>query len=243
MDWTAEVTAPFTPQAYYDELQGLADATDVDYQTLLRLNMFAELTKASCSFFGAWGSATASTGKTFQLRALDYDTTGPFKDYPQITVYHPDDGYAFANVGWPASIGVLTGISSQQLSVSEIGVTFPDDSFGQGTENTPPEKVKGEPWMFIVRDVLQHTDSLDAGLEYIENANRTCNLIIGLGDGEEGLVNGIEFSGYVAIPYNDTTLLPVNDTWHPQIENVVYNGMDWLWYYMLWSVCDFFDFM
>ena len=56
---------------------------------------------------------------------------------------------------------------------------------------------------------------------------RDCNLIVGVGDGEAGVVNGIEYSGYVAVPYNDTTLIPVNDTWHWPIDGVVYNGMDW----------------
>ena len=57
LDWTSEVTAPFTPQAYYDEVRGLADATGIDYDLLYRMQMFPELTKASCSFFGAWGNA------------------------------------------------------------------------------------------------------------------------------------------------------------------------------------------
>lgn len=229
LDWAAEVTAPFTPQEFYDELHGIADASGVQYETLLRLNMFPELTKAACSFFGAWGEATAQgTGKTYQLRALDYDTVGPFKDYPQITIYHPTDGQAFANMGWPGCIGILSGFSSSKLGISEIGVSFPDDSFGQGTDNTPPQKVRGEPWMFILRDVLKYEDSLTSGVERIQNSNRTCNLIIGLGDGEDNMVNGIEYSGYVAVPYSDQDLLPVNDTWHPVIDDVVYNGMDWL---------------
>ena len=70
---------------------------------------------------------------------------GPFKDYVQVTVYHPTDGFAFANIGWPGSIGVLSGFSINQMGISEIGAYFADDSFGQGTDNTPPEKVKGEP--------------------------------------------------------------------------------------------------
>ena len=53
--------------------------------------------------YGAWGSATTG-GKTLQLRALDWDVDGPFKNYPQITVYHPNkdgsNGHAFANIGW-----------------------------------------------------------------------------------------------------------------------------------------------
>ena len=49
--------------------------------------------------------------------------------------------------------------------------------------------------MFVLRDVLQFSDSLESGIQRITDANRTCNLIIGLGDGEEGMVNGIEYSG------------------------------------------------
>ena len=37
--------------------------------------------------------------------------TGPFKDFPQVTVYHPDSahGHAFANIGWTGWIGSITG--------------------------------------------------------------------------------------------------------------------------------------
>jgi hypothetical protein len=229
LDWTKDTTAAFTPQAYYDEVRGLADATGIDYDLLYRIQMFPELTKAQCSFFGAWGSAVAKDGHSYQLRALDFDTTGPFKEFPQITVYHPSDGgHPYAQVSWPGNVGSLSGFSSQQIAISEIGVSYPDESFGQGVDGYPPEKVHGEPWMFILRDVLQFSNSLEEAETRIATANRTCNLIIGLGDGEEGKVHGCEFSGYVANFYDDQTLLPVNETWHPKIKDVVYNGMDWL---------------
>lgn len=141
-------------------------------------------------------------------------------------MYHPTNGgHAYAQVGWPGSIGALSGFSEAQLGISEIGAYYADDSFGQGTANTPPEKVHGKPWMFVLRDVLQYSDSLEQAVSDIQNSNRTCNLIIGVGDGEENMVNGIEYSGYVAVPYNDSTLLPVNETWHAPIKDVVYNGM------------------
>jgi len=59
LDWTAKVTAPFTSQAYFDEVRGISDASGVDYDMLYRINMFPELIKASCSFFGAWGTSVA----------------------------------------------------------------------------------------------------------------------------------------------------------------------------------------
>lgn len=240
LDLTARVTAPFTPQSYFDELKGISDTLpDVDYELLLRLQMFPEVTKASCSFFGSWGEASLD-GTTYHMRSLDYDVDGPFKDHPQLTVYHPSDGSnAFANMGWPGSIGTLTGMNEKQMGVNEIGVSFPDDSFGQGTADTPPEKLMGKPWMFVVRDVLQHTSTLEEGVESVQNVNRTCNLVVGVGDGKVDSspsadnfktpkVNGIEYSGRVAIPYDDVNQLPVNATWHPQLDSMVYNGMDWL---------------
>jgi isopenicillin-N N-acyltransferase like protein len=209
LDWCARTTAPFTPQAYFDEMRGLADATGVDYDMIVRLNLFAEITKASCSLFGAWGTATAATGHTYQLRALDYDTVGPFKDFHQIIVYHPTEGgHAFAEVGWPGSIGALSGISAAGLALSEIGVTYPDDSFGQGTENTPPEKVHGKPWMYVTRDMLQFDNSLTEAVENMQAANRTCNLILAVGDSKNSMVNAIEYSGYTLTPYSDQDLLP-----------------------------------
>ena len=33
-----------------------------------------------------------------------------------------DQGYSFANVGWSGWIGSITGMSSQAIAVSEIGV-------------------------------------------------------------------------------------------------------------------------
>lgn len=59
LDWSRKVTEPYTTQAYLDEMRGMADATGMDYDLLYRINMFPELTKAQCSFFGAWGSAVA----------------------------------------------------------------------------------------------------------------------------------------------------------------------------------------
>lgn len=62
----------------------------------------------------------------------------------------------------------------------------------------------------------------------IKDAHRTCDLILGVGDGHEKTFRGFEYSASVATVVTDTTLIPVNNTWHPEIENVVYWGMDWL---------------
>ena len=53
--------------------------------------------------------------------------SGPFRDYPHITVYHPNEGNAFANVGWTGWVGSLTGMNDQQMAISEIGASYADE--------------------------------------------------------------------------------------------------------------------
>ena len=254
LDKTESWTKPHTPSYFYEELQGLCDGAALskdDCQTLIRIHMLPELTKGSCSFVGAWGKATED-GKVMQVRALDWDVDGPFKDYPQITVYHPKSDVPpsfinskekniistsasdapvteFATIGFTAFVGAVSGMNNRGNAISEIGVSFPDDSFGQGTDNTPKEKLKGEPFVFVLRDLLQLDSSIEEATTHLTNIERTCNLILGFGDGQNSKkVSGFQYSGRVLNPYEDTNLLPANSTWHPVIEDAVYNGMDWL---------------
>ncbi len=67
-------------------------------------------------------------------------------------MYHPtpntNNGHAFANIGWTGWLGSITGISSVQMGLSEIGVSNPDHTFGK-------ESRQGIPFTFVLRDVLQ----------------------------------------------------------------------------------------
>mmetsp|Transcript_1194 Transcript_1194/g.1578 ORF Transcript_1194/g.1578 Transcript_1194/m.1578 type:complete len:451 (+) Transcript_1194:28-1380(+) len=228
LDLEIEATQKFTPDYFNEELHGIADASGCDFKMLQRLHLFGELTKADCSMFGAWGDAVSPGTSLLQLRALDWITDGPFQTYPQVTVYHPPtgSGHAFANVGFNGFIGSFSGMSSVQTATSEIGVSFPDDTFGNDSRF-------GIPFTYLLRDLLQFDPTLQDGLDRITNANRTCSLILGFGDGKStnGQLNGfrgIQYSHDVAKFMTDVNQMPVNDTWHPRLKDTVYYGMDWL---------------
>ena len=231
LDLTWYLTKKYTGQYFKDEIQGLADASGVNVKDIRRVHMIGELTQGHCSMYGAWGAATKS-GATLQLRALDWDIDGPFQDYPQVTVYHgsaedADSGHSFANVGWTGWVGSISGMSSKQMAISEIGVSFPDKSFGKTSR-------VGIPFVFLLRDILQFDDTLEDSISRITNADRTCDLILGVGDGKpqqnssSAPFRGIQYSHSVANFFDDTNMLPHNDTWHARIPEMVYYGMDWL---------------
>jgi len=172
--------------------------------------------------FGAWGKAIADKNTILSLRALDWVMDGPFKEYPEITIYHAQNERenSFLNLGWTGWIGSITGVNDKKLSIHEIGVSYPDQTFGG-------ETFAGVPFVFVLRDILQFDSSRLAGVKRLQQSNRTCHLILGVGDGKEKRFNSIQYGKDVAIPMDDTNLKPEAD-WHPKIENVVYYGMDWM---------------
>lgn len=224
LDVTYELSYEWSGSYFYEELHGIADASGADFSTLMRIHMLAGLTQGDCSMFGAWGEALAPGGTSLlQLRALDWDMEGPFRDYSQITVYHPSEGngHGFVNVGYTAFIGGLTGMSATKLGISEIGAAFADASFGEMSR-------MGVPFVFLLRDILQFDYTIDDAINRMINSRRTCDLMLGVGDGKLNEFRGFQYSYSVLNIFNDLNLKPDNSTWHPKIKDIVYWGMDWI---------------
>jgi len=222
LEATELLTRLYTPSYFYDEFNGFADATGADYQTIVNVHMIASLTQGDCSMLGSWGTALDpnSPTKLLQLRALDWNMDGPFRNAPAVTVYHPDQGNTFAMVGMVGMMTALTGLSNQKLGISEIGVAYPDDTFGS-------ESRIGYPFLFLLRDILQWDVTIDDATNRMANAKRTCDLILGVGDGKTNEFRGYEYSYSVLNAFDDTNQMPLAD-WHPRINNTVYWGMDWI---------------
>lgn len=58
LDVTYQITRMYTGEYFFDEMKGIADASGFSYETIRRIHMIGELTKGSCSMYGAWGNAT-----------------------------------------------------------------------------------------------------------------------------------------------------------------------------------------
>ena len=104
-----------------------------------------------------------------------------------------------------------------------IGIEYEDASFGN-------ESFVGIPFLYLLRDIAQFDASREAAVERIRAANRTCNLMVGVADGASGTFAGIQYSASVAnVMESASQQMPVNASWHPQIPDVLYWCMDWLW--------------
>lgn len=212
LEFTYWMTKPYIPQRFTDEISGVANATGLDFDYVMRINLFPSLIQASCSELGAWGDAIADGGSLYQLRALDWGTTSPMANFPVVLVYHPadGDGHAFATLSWAGWIGALTGYSSADVGVSE---KVWDKYTGKKTYS-------GMPWSFVLRDILQYDQTVAEGLARLESTNRTCSIFVGLGDVAPGgpHYNVIEYSLDEVTSYNDTNFTQP----HTNFKDVVY---------------------
>eukprot|EP01100_Stratorugosa_tubuloviscum_P011155 TRINITY_DN492_c1_g1_i3.p1 TRINITY_DN492_c1_g1~~TRINITY_DN492_c1_g1_i3.p1 ORF type:complete len:429 (-),score=178.08 TRINITY_DN492_c1_g1_i3:40-1326(-) len=214
LDYVLELAMPYIPQYYFDEIQGLSDASGQSYDDLMRVHMFPELIKAGCSMIGAWGPAIefTSEGSTlYQLRALDWDTTGPFQKYPLWLVYHPNDGHKFGMLTWSGFIGALTGYSNASMGICEkVWITHRER-----------DNRKGIPFTFLLRDILQWDKDIDDSLSRIASASRTCTIYIGLGQSEKPIqFKALEYSYEQVAVWNDQNF-PSYDV-HPLMDGVVF---------------------
>lgn len=87
----------------------------------------------------------------------------------------------------------------------------------------------------MLRDVLQWDNSLGDSMKRMQTVKRTCNLILGVGDGkitpsDKGDVipfHAVQYSHSVANIQSDVDMMPHNDTWHARLDQMIYYGMDW----------------
>lgn len=72
-------------------------------------------------------------------------------------------------------------------------------------------------------------------MDRMEDANRTCHLILGVGDGkvipsDDGEIipfHAVQYGYEVANIQTDKNMMPYNETWHQRLDQMIYHGMDW----------------
>jgi len=215
LDLTANLTRPFTPQHFVDEIRGISDGSGVSFGLITRLNMIPELIKAACSMIGAWGPAINLAGPDntlFQLRALDWDTGGPFANYPLVTIHHPPatDGVPFATWGWTGFVGAITGFSSSSVGICEKWwATYNGTYF-----------MEGYPFPYLLRDILQYDPDISAAFNRIMHAQRTCSIWVGLGDSDTNQMRVVQYSHDILNIFSDVSYPSYPN--HPNFRGLTY---------------------
>ena len=171
---------PVLPEALVRELNACAKAANVDPTELLLAQCIGDAEYAvigwappageGCSAYVAFGPATAG-GHMECGRNLDYSLSRPVaRRCSLVTYYSPaeGEGYRFVAVGISGMITGWTLINEHGLIVA--------NHLGGGIES----QIEGIPTLLLARQIAQHTQTVDEGIELIRNARRMRGQIIWL---------------------------------------------------------------
>jgi hypothetical protein len=222
MDWVYQNEEKFMPQALIDEMNAIGEGicstlggqcNVTEMQAMIkRVNMLPELIRMACTAFGNWGKASAS-GKLLQIRALDFGS-GPFGNFTVLQVHRPTGERAFASLSFPGMVGVITGVAQDGIGISEkVWMTYDKYSLQPGSYD-------GEPDVFVLRDILEHSKNRAEAEAYVQSVPRTWGIFIGIGDFESQVMDIVAYKQESAIVYNDVTMPSV--TGQPYLENCIY---------------------
>ncbi|KYR00879.1 acid ceramidase-like protein [Tieghemostelium lacteum] len=219
LDLVADASKPYTPSYFYEEMQGVADGSGLPLKDVVRFHMLPELVKASCSMFGAWDNAIPYQGEGLvHLRALDWDTTSPLTLKPVVLVYHPSEGNTFMTLSFQGFIGAITGYSGHTGISEKVWASY------NGSDSR-----FGEPFYFVLRDILQFDKTVDQALNRIYGAHRTCSIYVGVGSNSSMTFTAVEYSYETVRIFDDVTPFPIyapEYSPHELIPSVVYIDPD-----------------
>lgn len=165
--------APHLPARYHEELAGLAEGSGVPLERLRLLHAIPE--RFHCTGVAAMGKATKD-GKLYHTRSLDYALDIGNKKRAQenalLIIYQPDDGHAYAVVGWAGFIGCVSGMNAEGISIGEMGSASKDENYA------------GIPMIFLMREALRRGGSLREAVEVFRQGPRTCGYNFIVADGK-----------------------------------------------------------
>jgi len=171
LDFVYKRTSPYIPDRYKREMEGLADAAGVSLRMIRWAHVVSEITERGCSSFAVFGPATVD-GKLYHGRNFDWAMELGLQDRSALFIYHPDGQIAFASVGYIGSIGCLSGINIDRVSISQIGAVTDD------------KRLSGIPLMFLLRRILEECRNLEDATALIQGVRRTVGYNYVIADGK-----------------------------------------------------------
>ncbi len=163
------------PERHKAETAALAASLEVDNDLAQALNVFPEL--FHCSGFAVFNSATVD-GKLYHGRVLDYMTTIGLQDCATTFIVKPERYLPFANIGYAAFIGSVSGMNAEAISLGEMG------GGGEGQWD-------GVPMATLMRRALEECDTLQEVKDLWTNNPRTCEYYYVFADGKTNEAVGV----------------------------------------------------
>ena len=183
LDITYALCAPYIPESYKREMEGLADGSGCDLRIFRRGHVLSVITERGCSAFAVWGKATTD-GALYHGRNFDWITSAGLEDTALLCLYEPEGLKAFASVGYAGLIGVYSGMNMEGISISQIGAVTKDKS------------LRGLPLELILRRILEECGNIDEVRALMNQVKHTVGFNYVVADGDAKTARAFETTAH-----------------------------------------------
>ncbi|EDQ85377.1 uncharacterized protein MONBRDRAFT_38890 [Monosiga brevicollis MX1] len=135
----------------------------------------------------------------FRGRNLDWTKDSGMNRYKLVTVFHPEDGFAHATVGFAPMWGAITGMSSQGITVHEANLEENRITFD------------GFPWALRLRYIMENARNLTEAKALWEATNNTVGFNHMVGSASDSLIQGRPAALVMETMHNYTAFFHDND--------------------------------
>ena len=181
------ITQPYIPFCYIEEMQGIADGADISFEELGISYMTVVKIDVKCFTYAAWANATEDS-KLYHIRSLDFSVlikdpvSGKYiQENSVLIVREPDNGLKSlcpSIAGW---IKFYQGINEEQVSIG-VQVCWSND-----------QTLKGIPTKFKVQKILDSAEDAEDAIEIL-TSNKTLGWNYILSDSKKNIGYAIETS-------------------------------------------------
>lgn len=173
--WAGEKLVRNLDAEHRAELEAIARAAPLDRTRLVLGNTLFDVKKfLACSALLVEPGRSA-TGATLFGRNLDYPSQGYAHEYSLVTVYRPQGKKAFASIGLPGLVGVLSGMNEDGLSLGVLEV-FQSQWFMRRLN------LGGTPYAACFRRLLETCSTIEQAKDRLERMRRTTIFNLAIAD-------------------------------------------------------------
>ncbi|MEM8943689.1 MAG: C45 family peptidase [Planctomycetota bacterium] len=153
------------PLRYQSEIKTVIETAVVDPDEMFVANSLLELRRLGCSTLIVEAERSA-TGSPIFGRNFDFPTLGILHRYSVLTIVRPQGTHAFASVGFPGLMGVISGMNDAGLAIATLDV--------EATSNGSPQfDPSGPPMMLVFRQILENCETVAEAEALLENTKAT----------------------------------------------------------------------
>jgi isopenicillin-N N-acyltransferase like protein len=201
---------PRFPDDYRREMDAMSKSANVKLDLLTVCNTIDDVDRiGGCSSITI-GAEHSATGGPLMARNLDYRVPDYVPHYTLVTVYHPTGKHAFASVGFPGWLGVLSGMN-------DVGLILAVHEVFQSADHSPSFTPDGTPMTLSFRRVMEECRTIAEAERLLKTVKRTTYFSIAVADTKSAAILELTPKNVIVRPPEDGMLICTNHFRSPEL--------------------------